>query len=167
MPLSIALVDDSKSFLSYMEQGMHHLQNETGGEALSIQKYASGEQFIKAIPSESFDVVLLDHDLPGIDGVQVLNIVRNFDHHLPVGFVVDQIKKPVQDTISNKQAQFVLEKNESILTDLLSHLTRINEEKLLAKRLAELQTKERIYRYWMIGLSITILAVIVALLMIL
>lgn len=44
----------------------------------------NGEQAVHAIESESFDVVILDLGLPGIDGMEVLRRIRDARNNTPV-----------------------------------------------------------------------------------
>jgi two-component system response regulator (stage 0 sporulation protein F) len=60
---------------------------------------ASGEEALKILKNETFDVVLLDIKLPGMSGLQVLKNIREIHKNLPVvmitgfGFDEDLIAK--------------------------------------------------------------------------
>ena len=58
----------------------------------------NGEQAIHAIESESFDAVVLDLGLPGIDGIEVLRQLRNARNNTPVLILTarDQIESRVK-----------------------------------------------------------------------
>ena len=63
---------------------------------------ATGEEALKILKKEPFDVVLLDIKLPGMSGLEVLKNIREFDKNLPVvmitgfGFDEDLIAKTKQ-----------------------------------------------------------------------
>jgi len=46
-----------------------------------VEAFASGEDAVAAAVARGFDVLLLDLNLPGADGVEVLRRIRNHDHH--------------------------------------------------------------------------------------
>jgi len=60
---------------------------------------SSGEEALKILKDETFDVVLLDIKLPGMSGLQVLKSIREINKNLPVvmitgfGFDEDLIAK--------------------------------------------------------------------------
>lgn len=54
----------------------------------SCRAYASGKEFIKDAGRESFDLMLLDWQVPDVDGMEVLRWVRaNIAEHVPVLFL--------------------------------------------------------------------------------
>lgn len=63
---------------------------------------ATGEDALKILKKETFDVVLLDIKLPGMSGLEVLKNIREFNKDLPVvmitgfGFDEDLIAKTKQ-----------------------------------------------------------------------
>lgn len=46
-----------------------------------VEAFANGEDAITAAIARSFNVLVLDLNLPGVDGVEVLRGIRNHDHH--------------------------------------------------------------------------------------
>jgi DNA-binding response OmpR family regulator len=62
---------------------------EAAGHA--CQHFESGKSFIKNVSHDSFDLLLLDWNLPDIDGDEVLSWVRQrVDWHIPVLFVTSR-----------------------------------------------------------------------------
>jgi DNA-binding NtrC family response regulator len=68
MPRSVLLVDDEPSFL----QMLNRFFQKNGWE---VEQALSGEEAVQAFASRGFDVVLLDLGLPGISGLDVLDIL--------------------------------------------------------------------------------------------
>ena len=66
----------------------------------------SGRSAIKNIKRKKFDLVLLDLEMPGIDGIETLEKIRKIDRNLPVillsaHLTKDSIKKAVNLGVSN------------------------------------------------------------------
>ena len=53
------------------------LKNLFPGNNFRVQSYSTGKSMIEALKSESFDLVVLDWNLPDSNGVQVLRHIRN------------------------------------------------------------------------------------------
>ena len=54
---------------------------------LGADTYASGEEFLEAMPIRLPDCLLLDFQLPGIDGLAVQSRLRESNFRLPVVFI--------------------------------------------------------------------------------
>ncbi|MDH3315334.1 MAG: response regulator transcription factor [Gammaproteobacteria bacterium] len=72
--------------------------------------YASGKQFIKDAGRESFDLMLLDWQVPDLDGLQVLRWVRaNVAEHVPVLFLTGRnAEEDIVQALSNGADDYVI-----------------------------------------------------------
>ncbi|OQY00315.1 MAG: response regulator [Desulfobacteraceae bacterium 4572_130] len=75
--INILLIDDEKEFI------------ETLGERLELRQYSSkiaenGETGINMVKEESFDIVILDLMMPGLNGLDTLKQIKAIDKNLPV-----------------------------------------------------------------------------------
>jgi DNA-binding NtrC family response regulator len=86
----IAIIDDDADFSALLECHVEIL-----GYAASV--YTSGEEFLAALPGEVFSGVLLDIQMPGMDGLATLAAIRARNPHLPVIMVTadDQLESVV------------------------------------------------------------------------
>lgn len=56
-----------------------------------VQHYEYGEAFLEALPTQSFDVLIFDWQLPDRDGIDVLSSVRrNYDSNIPILFTTQR-----------------------------------------------------------------------------
>ena len=53
-------------------------------EGYEVELSASGEEALEKLPSQSFDVILLDLLMPGLDGIEVLRRIKKIDPLTPV-----------------------------------------------------------------------------------
>jgi PAS domain S-box-containing protein len=73
----VLIVEDEIINFIYLEE----LFSKTG---IQISHAISGNEAIEKILAESYDIVLMDIKLPGIDGIQTTKIIRKNHPHLPV-----------------------------------------------------------------------------------
>ena len=75
-------------------------------EGYAVFCVSSGSSAIKNIKRKKFDLVLLDLEMPGIDGIETLEIIRKIDRNLSVillsaHLTKDSIEKAVKLGISS------------------------------------------------------------------
>ena len=82
--MHIAIVDDDPDIAALMMLWLEE-------EGHECTHYSGGQDFIKAIKSKNFDIVLLDWIMPEFDGEQTLNWIKNnSDIDIPVIFVTQK-----------------------------------------------------------------------------
>ncbi|MBF0321044.1 MAG: response regulator [Nitrospirae bacterium] len=65
----ILLVDDEKQFLDTLSQRL-----EVRG--LNVESVTSGEDALRMVKDKSFDAIVLDLTMPGLDGIEVLHRIK-------------------------------------------------------------------------------------------
>lgn len=78
IPTRILLVDDEKDFAEMLS-----LRLSESGETVSVAH--SGQEGLRKLTEEAFDVVILDIKMPGMDGIQTLRQVKQ---HAPLVEVI-------------------------------------------------------------------------------
>lgn len=80
--LKIAVVDDDiqiyRDLRSYLEELL--------GDFAEITYYASGESFLEAWKSKSFDLIILDIFMDALTGMEVAQMIRKTDPHVKIAF---------------------------------------------------------------------------------
>ncbi len=74
---SILVVDDDKNIAKMIEINLRKTR------LYDIKTASSGEACLKMIREEIPDLVLLDIQMPGIDGIETLKRIRDFDPRIP------------------------------------------------------------------------------------
>ncbi len=70
MSEKVLLVDDEKEFLEIMSERME----ERGMEVTTAE---SADQALSIIEKESFDAIIMDFQMPGMDGMEALKAIKN------------------------------------------------------------------------------------------
>jgi len=71
MGRSLLLVDDEPMVLSGLRRGLHSMRGEW-----QMEFAGSGEEALQAMAKQTFDVIVTDMRMPGMNGAQLLNEVR-------------------------------------------------------------------------------------------
>jgi two-component sensor histidine kinase/CheY-like chemotaxis protein len=80
MPRNVLYIDD--------DEGLCRLVTRTlDREGIRVVTSLSGEAGIKAMAAEEFDVIALDQNMPGLDGLATLERIHQIPNHPPVIFV--------------------------------------------------------------------------------
>ena len=164
--VNILIVDDDRNNLSALQELLQ-------GPGLNVVLAGSGEQALRCVLKDDFAVILLDAQMPGVDGFETARLIRQRprSRHTPVIFVtgayedppsmfrgyeagaVDYIIKPlVPEVLRSKVLVFVelYSKNAVLTTEIAER--RLAEEQLreskenlraLAARLESVREEER------------------------
>lgn len=74
---AILLIDDDKSFVEMLEAGFSRMDYK-----ISIAN--NGKDGLDILQKEQIDLVITDLRMPGINGLEVLKKVKDYDHHIQV-----------------------------------------------------------------------------------
>ena len=82
----IVILDDSAEDAELLEREL-----DRGGIAFTAQRLDKQDAFLAALRDFAPDIVLSDYSLPGLDGMDVLRLVRQKAPDVPVIIVTDSI----------------------------------------------------------------------------
>ncbi len=77
MPHRILLVEDDPNAAEYVANGLRQ-------EGLTVEHVATGPDALHMATSEPFDAIVLDRNLPGVDGLSVLKALRAAQKDMPI-----------------------------------------------------------------------------------
>lgn len=75
--MHVLIVDDELEFLDLMQNRLHK-------RGFSIDTASTGEMALEMVTARTFDAMVLDVKMPGIDGIEVLRRVKQIRPELPV-----------------------------------------------------------------------------------
>ncbi len=87
MSISILVVEDEANIAEYLVIGLRE-------EGYAVEHVAEGHAAWQRLQAQAWDLVLLDWSLPGLDGLELLRLLRQRDRHIPVLFLTarDQVQ---------------------------------------------------------------------------
>jgi two-component sensor histidine kinase len=77
MPKHVLYIDDDEGLRALVKRVL-------GREGVDVKTAADGETGIRLIAENEFDVIALDHYMPGMDGLQTLERIHTVKNHPPV-----------------------------------------------------------------------------------
>src|SRR5262249_19224990 len=69
------------------------------GQPYVIVHRTTGEDALKTLQAETFDGILLDYSLPDMDGLQVCNIIREFNKAIPILLTTAYLSKVTEEAM--------------------------------------------------------------------
>jgi len=88
----VLIVEDSETTRSMIRAVIEEI-----GEDLNAVEASSGFEALKLLPREDFALIVTDINMPGINGLELINFVKNDQryHHIPL--VIVTTEKSAQD----------------------------------------------------------------------
>jgi DNA-binding NtrC family response regulator len=136
----VLLVDDDEEYLEAMAERME-------ARGLHVTVARNGEEALQAVTEKTFDVVFLDLQMPGIDGIETLHRLREREAELQVILItgygtidssVAAMKLGAKDFVQKPaDIESLVEKAKEARADRLLLVEARNEElirEILAKR---------------------------------
>lgn len=145
---NILIVDDTKANLISLEAILE-------GENLNIVAASNGNDALKTLLKQKIDIVLLDVQMPGMNGFEVAELMRanNKTKDIPIIFItainkeeeyifkgyelgaVDYLYKPISNEILKSKVKVFVKLNEQ--TKIIEEKTKTLEEKIIQLELVE------------------------------
>ncbi|MHA1448988.1 MAG: response regulator [Candidatus Hodarchaeales archaeon] len=134
--ISVLHVDDEEMFLELSKEFMENID-----PAINIEPVNSAINAISLIKEgKKFDVIVSDYSMPGIDGIELLTILRENNHNIPYIIFTGKGRKEVVIKALNLGADFYLQKNSDydLMFTELRHLIKLaaerNRQKILRRK---------------------------------
>ena len=94
-PITVLLVDDESSF-------RRALRTSLSASGYTAEEARSGEEALQILPERSFDLVLLDINMPGMGGVETCREIRS--HSFNTGVVMVSVRDAENDLVQALEA---------------------------------------------------------------
>lgn len=102
--IKVLLVEDDPMVLKFHE---HYLNQVKGFEL--VDKARTGEEALELLAAKSYDLVLLDIFMPGMDGLQLLKIIREQERNLDVIVIsAAKDKERIQSALRNGAVDYII-----------------------------------------------------------
>ena len=81
---AILIVDDSEATRSLIRSAIEEISDVDTFEA------ATGFEALKILPSQKFDLIMVDINMPDINGLELINFVKNNELYKDIPVVIDR-----------------------------------------------------------------------------
>lgn len=79
------------------------------GKGFEVKPVTNGEDAVSLIRDETFDIVFLDEQMPGMDGLATLEQIQSVNNNLPVVMITKSEEESImEDAIGNKIADYLI-----------------------------------------------------------
>lgn len=129
----VLLVDDEVEFVETLAERMR-------ARGLDVQTANSGSEALAKVTGRSFDAVVLDLAMPGMDGIETLERLREIDPDLQIMLLTGQGTVPAAVEATKLGAMNVFEKP----TDIEVLIEKIREARVNKIMLAEKKSRDEI-----------------------
>ena len=151
MSQKILIVDDEKKICNILTQILSN-------EGYTVRAVGSGEEAIKVVDSFDSELILMDQNMPGMNGIEAMTHIKEKHPDMPIiiltaygsiPLAVEAIKKGAYDYISkpfdNEELLIIIRRalEHSRLTEEISHLKKQLQEKYSFKNIISVSSKMR------------------------
>jgi len=141
--ISVLHIDDEITFLELIKRYMKGV----GNNELTIYSLTDPFQVFEVLESHSIDVIITDYQMPGMDGLELLQQLRTQNNTIPVIFLTGRGREEVAIQALNLGANHYLEKRGEIkmLCGELYHIIRqVVHHEQMERALIESEERYRI-----------------------
>ncbi len=90
--MNIAIVDDERIFL----KELHNKIDSLGMSDYKVYEFESGESFLSIFEKGKFDIIILDVEMPGINGLETAEKIRESDKTVILSFLTNYSEFAIQ-----------------------------------------------------------------------
>jgi DNA-binding NtrC family response regulator len=133
-PRKILVVDDEKNQRDILQLILSGERDETGAQLYEVKAASSGQEALRFFKNESFDLVLTDLKMSGMDGIQLLNELSQLDSSTPVILMtahgsIDSVKEALRGgAFDYLEKPLDRAKLLDVLTKAVSQMKAVEEE---------------------------------------
>ena len=88
---TVLIVDDTSVTMSLIRAAIEDI------EGLDIEEAHSGFEALKVLPRQSFDIILVDINMPDINGLELLNFIKTNEHYKTIPVIIISTESSEED----------------------------------------------------------------------
>ncbi len=137
--ISVLVVDDEPDFLDLIRRFL-------GKDEMTVDTSGSGPDAIKKLSKTGYDALVLDYEMPGMDGIELLKKVKSGEKETPVIIFTGKGREDVVINALNNGADFYLQKGKDPRMNFLELRYMIQEAVRRTDERIKLRESERRFR---------------------
>ncbi|MHA1994048.1 MAG: response regulator, partial [Candidatus Hodarchaeales archaeon] len=141
--ISILHVDDEQSFLDLAQKFMQLI----GDENLQMIPLSDPMRVFEELKLRDIDVIVTDYQMPLMDGLELLNKLREANNDIPVIFLTGRSREEVAIRALNLGANYYMEKRgdmKTLFSELRHNVLQVTKHKRMEKALKDSEERYRI-----------------------
>lgn len=104
MKLNVLSIDDSRAVLKYIEWSFSQMEH----NVTTVLEGKVGVEMVREQPGK-YDLLLLDWEMPEIDGIEVLRQIRSFDKNIKIVMVTSRNnEKDIREALNLGADEFIM-----------------------------------------------------------
>ncbi len=138
--IKVLHVDDEEDFLELTKIYLEKISN----QKLHVEYISSPEEVLEHLKTHNYDVLISDYQMPTIDGLELIEQLRNQDNDIPFIIFTGKGREEVAIRALNLGADYYIKKgtdSKSQYTELVHLINRVVKEKTLEKELYRSQER--------------------------
>lgn len=88
---SILIVDDSETTRSIIKSSIEEIDD------IDIFEAPTGFEALRMLPAQSFDLVFIDINMPDINGLELINFIKNNDKYKKIPIIIVSTESSEED----------------------------------------------------------------------
>lgn len=140
--MRIAICDDEKKFIDDFKRITDKLYRSLD---IIVDTFSSGAELLKSFKNRAYDLVFLDIEMPGMDGITLAEKLREISEEVGIVFLTGHIEYAIQGYEVNALRYLTKPADESKVKDIIDRVIKKTEgEKLLWIKTDEGEKKIRL-----------------------
>jgi two-component system, chemotaxis family, chemotaxis protein CheY len=91
----VLVVEDSSAMRAFVRAALE--EGSDGGESAEVTEAGSGFEALRLLPRESYDLVIVDINMPDINGLELVSFMRKTDPHKTTPVIIISTESSAKD----------------------------------------------------------------------
>jgi two-component system, chemotaxis family, chemotaxis protein CheY len=95
--MRVLIVDDSSATRAYVRAALEGEPDTAGASELEVVEAASGFDALRVLPREAFDLLVIDINMPNINGLELISFLRQSEAHRETPLLIISTEASARD----------------------------------------------------------------------
>lgn len=123
--MRIAICDDEQEFINHFKRIMHKLYNSLD---IITDEFSDGGELLKSYKFRAYDIVFLDIEMPGMDGITIARKIREVDEDACIVFLTGHVEYAIKGYEVNALRYLTKPAEEDKVREVVEHMLKKRDE---------------------------------------